>query len=56
VKRVDLPDTESSIVVPYKKGFVARHYFESQQCSPPCGRYIPGRSELVYYDLSRVAK
>jgi hypothetical protein len=48
-----MPDTESSIVVPYKKGFVARHYFESQQCNPPCGRYIPGRSELVYYDLSR---
>lgn len=53
VQRVDLPTTESSIVVPYKKGFVARHYYESEQCNPPCGRFIPGRSELVYYDLSQ---
>ncbi len=53
MQRVDLPETESTIIVPYKKGFVARHYFESEQCNPPCGRYIPGRSELVYYDLSR---
>ena len=53
LQRVDFPDTESTVVVPYKRGFVARHYFESQQCNPPCGRYIPGRSELVYYDLSR---
>lgn len=53
VQRVDLPETESTIIVPYKKGFVARHYFESEQCNPPCGRYIPGRSELVYYDLRR---
>ena len=53
LQRVDFPGTESTIVIPYKKGFVARHYFESQQCNPPCGRYIPGRSELIYYDLSR---
>ncbi|MEX2050571.1 MAG: hypothetical protein WD944_04940 [Steroidobacteraceae bacterium] len=53
LQRIDLPDTESTVVIPYRKGFVARHYFESQQCDPPCGRYIPGRSELVYYDLSR---
>jgi hypothetical protein len=53
LQRIDFPDTESTVVVPYRNGFVARHYFESQQCNPPCGRYIPGRSELVYYDLSR---
>ena len=53
LQRIDFPDTESTVVVPYRNGFVARHYFESQQCYPPCGRYIPGRSELVYYDLSR---
>jgi hypothetical protein len=53
LRRIDLPDTESTVVVPYRNGFVARHYFESQQCFPPCGRYIPGRSELVYYDLSQ---
>lgn len=53
LQRIDFPVTESTVVIPYRKGFVARHYFESQQCNPPCGRYIPGRSELVYYNLSR---
>lgn len=52
LRRIDFPDTEFTSIVPYREGFVARHYFESQQCDPPCGRYIPGRSELVYYDLS----
>lgn len=52
LQRIDFPDTEFTTIVPYREGFVARHYFESQQCNPPCGRYIPGRSELVYFDLS----
>lgn len=53
LRRIDFPVTESTLVVPYRNGFVARHYFESEQCNPPCGRYIPGRSEFVYYDLSQ---
>lgn len=53
LRRIDFPDSESTVAVPYRQGFVARHYFVSQQCNPPCGRYIPGRSELVYYDLSQ---
>jgi outer membrane protein assembly factor BamB len=53
LRRIDLPDEGTSFVVPFRQGFVARHYVESPQCDPPCGRYIPGRSELVYHDLSQ---
>ncbi len=52
LQRIDFPQTESTAVTPYRNGFVARHYYTSPQCNPPCGRYIPGRSELVYHDLS----
>jgi hypothetical protein len=53
LRRIDFPEAESTQVVPYRKGFVARHNFTGTQCHPPCGRFTPGRSELVFYDLSR---
>ncbi len=53
LRRIDLPDEGTSFVVPFRRGFVARHYVESPQCDPRCGQYIPGRSELVYHDLSQ---